>query len=191
MNSVVRLLVAGTCLAAVVACGRPPAPDPPHGYGAPPTEQESVATSTTDDVSSPTSADERSGGAPSARAPGTAGHVPTAAQPTRQPPPKKRPPRPKPPARWVLSPLDRPRIEERKGVPFDQVATDGFWQSVCPNGDVCVGTAFDYKPSLGHEDEDCWVGDIIVPDPLHERDTVTWVVNNPCGEDPPEAPAGP
>ncbi|MGH3881586.1 MAG: hypothetical protein ACRDSK_31575 [Actinophytocola sp.] len=91
----------------------------------------------------------------------------------------------------MLSPLDRISIEQRTGARFNQATVEEFWRSVCPHRDVCIGTKFEIDPSIGFEGEDCVVGRVEVPNPLYEHDIVTWWVNNPCGEDPPEPPAGP
>jgi len=196
MNIVVRMIVAGTCLAAVVACGRAPAQTPPTGHATQPTSV-SVGVSSAGEGSGPAEPDEQggSGAAPSGAprsapsAPGTAGPRDLPTRPTRQPP-AKRPPRPKPPARWVLSPLDRISIEQRTGVSFDRATVEDFFRSVCPRGDVCVENKTEIDPSIGSQDEDCIVGRIDVPPTLYENGTVTWWINNPCGEGPTEPPAG-
>lgn len=91
------------------------------------------------------------------------------------------PPPPKPPDRWVFSAADRRSIEQQTGAPFADFQVDGFYQRICPKHDVCLHNAFQVDAGLGHPDEDCWVDHNIVPDPLYEGGTITWVVNNPCG----------
>jgi hypothetical protein len=89
----------------------------------------------------------------------------------------------------VLSAPDRRNITSRSGVGFNQEGVDGFWRGVCPKGDVCVGTAFSIVPTPG-DDGDCIVSAINGPDPIHEGDVVTWVINNPCGDDPVPSSSG-
>lgn len=93
---------------------------------------------------------------------------------------EKPPEPPKPPDRWVLGSADRRSLEQQIGTSFTNFSVDDFYRRVCPAHDVCVHNAFREEPSLGHADEDCWVGRNEIPDPLAEGGTVTWVVNNLC-----------
>ena len=169
----------------VAACGRAPEPSSsPSSYP--------LATV-------PTSAAGQNPLAPST-APTSAGTLPTSGASTRTtptpvkttakqpvpPPPtsaKPAPPPPEPPDRWVLSAADRRSLEQQTGAPFTGFPLTDFYSRICPKHNVCIRTAFQVDAGLGHEDEDCWVDHNIIPDPLFEDGTVTWVVNNLC--DPP------
>jgi hypothetical protein len=107
--------------------------------------------------------------------------VTTTARPpavTSNPPPP--PPKPKPPDRWVLGAADRRSLEQQTGQPFPDFQVDDFYRRICPGHDVCLKNAFQVDPKLGEEDIDCLVKGHIIPDPLFEGGTVTWVVNNLC-----------
>jgi hypothetical protein len=90
------------------------------------------------------------------------------------------PPPPKPPDRWVLGAADRRSLEQQTGQPFPDFQVDDFYRRICPGHDVCLKNAFQVDPKLGEEDIDCLVKGHIIPDPLFEGGTVTWVVNNLC-----------
>ncbi|MFI5588124.1 hypothetical protein ACIA5G_23935 [Amycolatopsis sp. NPDC051758] len=169
--SVVLVLVAA-------ACGRAPEP------GSAPLSSTSVAAATT-----ATSADALTAG-PTPTSVSTALST-TAVKPTRTTAPatttarppavtSKPPPPPKPPDRWVLGAADRRSLEQQTGQPFPDFQVDDFYRRICPAHDVCLKNAFQVDPGIGRQDEDCVVGDHLIPDPLFEGGTVTWVVNNPC-----------
>lgn len=172
MNRSIRATATAALAAVVVvACGRAPEP-----RSAPLPE----TTVSTDETTASTSA----------AATGETGEPqPAHSHPaTTRPAPKPDPepttaakPKPKPPDRWVLSSADRRRFEERTHTSFVNIAADGLIRDVCPKHDACLKIAFRVDPSLGHEDEDCWIDRVLIPDPLHEGGAVTWVVNNPCG----------
>lgn len=80
----------------------------------------------------------------------------------------------------MLSSGDRRRLEQLKSASFKNFDLTLFWSDICPKHDVCVAAGFEVDASLGNEDVDCFVGRHVIPDPLFEGGTVTWVVNNPC-----------
>lgn len=201
MNSRVCLIGIVVCLQVIAACGRPPEAGLPTGPTTQTTTRESDTTTT-----SASASDVVPGGVPGATGPtsrasttqptGTAHGgthprtVPTVTPPTRKSPTRKPPP-PRRPARWVLSDIDRARTEEQTGISFSQDTIDLHWKGICPKGNVCIRTAVAIHPEIGFPEEDCFIGSNVVPRPLYEGGTVTWWINNPCGEDPPSAPAGP
>jgi hypothetical protein len=170
-SSVLVLLVAA-------ACGRAPEPS-----SAPPLSSTSAAAATT-----ATSADALTA-VPSTTAVSTASNT-AAVKPTRTTAPAtttarppavtSKPPPPKPPDRWVLGAADRRSLEQQTGQPFPDFQVDDFYRRICPAHDVCLKNDFQVDPAIGRQDEDCVVGSHIIPDPLFEGDTVTWVVNNRC-----------
>jgi hypothetical protein len=80
----------------------------------------------------------------------------------------------------VLGAADRRSLEQQTGQPFPDFQVDDFYRRICPAHDVCLKNDFQVDPAIGRQDEDCVVGSHVIPDPLFEGDTVTWVVNNPC-----------
>jgi hypothetical protein len=80
----------------------------------------------------------------------------------------------------VLGSGDRRSIEQMTGQSFPDFQVDEFYRKICPAHDVCITNAFRVDPGLGQPDTDCLVGGHVVPDPLFEGGTVTWVVNNLC-----------
>ncbi|RSD10696.1 hypothetical protein [Amycolatopsis eburnea] len=168
MNRSIRATtVLAVAAAVVVACGR--APEPPSAALPETTASaEETAESPTVETSEP---------------------QPTHSHPaaTTRPAPKPRPnppttpkPQPKPPDRWVLSSADRRSIEQRTHISFLSINAADSLRTYCPKHDACIKIAFDVDPGLGHEDEDCWIDHVVIPDPLHEGGTITWVVNNLC-----------
>ena len=83
----------------------------------------------------------------------------------------------------MLSAADRRSLEQQTHAPFSGFPLDDFYKGLCPKHNVCIQAAFKVDATLGHPDDDCWVDHNIIPDPLYEGGTVTWVVNNLC--DPP------
>jgi hypothetical protein len=177
MNRVIPSVVLVLLVAA--ACGRAPEPS-----SAPPPSSTSAAAATT-----ATSADALTAG-PTPTAVSTTSNT-AAVKPTRTTAPatttarppavtSKPPPPPKPPDRWVLGAADRRSLEQQTGQPFADFQVDDFYRRICPAHDVCLKNTFDVDPAIGRQDEDCVVGGHVIPDPLFEGGTVTWVVNNPC-----------
>ncbi len=177
MNRSIRAAgIVAVAAGVVVACGR--APEPRSA----PLAESSVAP---DEATA--SPDETTAGPPGSSAaaappatPQTHSH-PAPATPKAKPAPKATTPaKPQPPERWVLTSGDRRRFEERTKTSFTNIAADGLIRDVCPKHDDCLKIGFRVDPGLGHDDQDCWIGRVVIPDPLHEGGTVTWVVNNPC-----------
>ncbi|MEQ0558111.1 hypothetical protein ABJI51_03425 [Amycolatopsis sp. NEAU-NG30] len=163
----------------VVACGRAPepssAPVSPTSAALPATTPAPTSTAMTATPSAPVVIPSPPDSTPKSSV--TQNSTTRAPEPTSKPVP----PPPKPPDRWVFSAADRRSIEQQTGASFTDFHVDEFYPLICPHKDVCLHNAFKIDPGLGHPDEDCWVDHNIVPDPLYEGGTITWVVNNPCG----------
>ncbi|WP_328646787.1 hypothetical protein OHS58_00570 [Amycolatopsis sp. NBC_00348] len=166
----------------VVACGRVPEPAAPSASGG---SSSGVVTSAASTLQAPSTSalglTSSSGTTSRSVAPlTTTPRSSKAADTTTAAVTEKPPEPPKPPDRWVLGSADRRSLEQQIGTSFTNFSVDDFYRRVCPAHDVCVHNAFREEPSLGHADEDCWVGRNEIPDPLAEGGTVTWVVNNLC-----------
>lgn len=182
MNRSIRAAgVVAVAAGVVVACGRAPEPG-----SAPPAESSVRPDGTTETPDGTTaSPPEETSAAPTVTPQPTHSHPApaTTATPKAKPKPAPKPTtsvKPQPPDRWVLTSADRRRFEERTHTSFANIAADGLIRDVCPKHNACLGIAFRVDPGLGHEDEDCWIDRVVIPDPLSEGGTVTWVVNNPC-----------
>ncbi|WP_326959270.1 hypothetical protein [Amycolatopsis sp. NBC_01286] len=166
----------------VVACGRVPEPAAPSASDG--GSSSGVVTSAASTLQAPTTSalglTSSSGTTSRSVAPLTTTPRSSKAADTTTAVTEKPPEPPKPPDRWVLGSADRRSLEQQIGTSFTNFSVDDFYRRVCPAHDVCVHNAFREEPSLGHADEDCWVGRNEIPDPLAEGGTVTWVVNNLC-----------
>jgi len=173
MNRKIALL-AGVVMV-LAACGRAPEPSATPSSAGSTDLPTSTATSASTALPSPPPP----AGSPTSLAPPP---VKSTARPPAPPPTTAQPPPapPKPPDRWVLSSGDRRRLEQQTGASFKDFDLTLFWSDICPKHDVCVKAGFEVDASLGNEDVDCYVGRHVIPDPLFEGGTVTWVVNNPC-----------
>ncbi len=184
MNNPIRacgiLVVVGAVL---VSCGRAPEPS------SAPLQATSPDAATTASTSAATTAEPLTSGVPTAATETTAKPAHThpaattskAAVTTPRKVTSEPPPPPEPPNRWVLGAGDRRSLEQQTHTSFSDLTLDDFYRGLCPAHDVCIRAAFRADASLGHEDEDCWVDHNVIPDPLYEGGTVTWVVNNLCG----------
>jgi hypothetical protein len=183
MNRSIRAgAVLAVAIAVVIACGRAPEPS-----SVPPSSTSAVVPTTATTAEALTAVPVPIGSGAVNTGVNTAvppTHTHASATTTARPPAvtsKPPPPPPKPPDRWVLGAGDRRSLEQQTGQPFPDFHVDDFYRRICPGHAVCLENAFQVDPKLGEEDIDCLVGGHIIPDPLFEGGTVTWVVNNLCG----------
>ncbi|MFD4637876.1 hypothetical protein ACFWN2_11210 [Lentzea sp. NPDC058436] len=164
-----RIHICLLTVAALAACGQPPAPVSPP----PPVRSVEVTTTTTQtttEIVAPPPAITTTTQAPKP--------PPRVTTTTTKPPP---PPPPKPPDRWVLPSGLRGTIESQVGQSFPSAweAIQVQLAPVCPGEVPCVGYALVVDGSTGTLG-DCVIveGGIKVPDPLYEKGTITFRVNN-------------
>jgi hypothetical protein len=171
-----------------VGCGGSPVADPPEVVPiSPSSSSSSPATSTSTSTSRAASA------TPSGQAPeetGSPGETKQRTPPTerRTPPasPKKdQPTQPPSPPPWVLPGPARTSIEERIGAPFDgqRPLIEALLRENCPQHDVCVQLVVRVSDPPVETGADCAIREVTMPDPLHEDDTITFKVDNPCDPD--------
>lgn len=164
-----RIHVCVLTAAVLAACGRPSPPDSaPPAAPPPPVPSAEVTTTTTSTTT-------------------TVAPPPVTTTPPPKPAPrvttttKPPPPPPKPPDRWVLPSGLRGTIESQVGQSFPSAweAIEVQLAGVCPSKVPCAGYALVVDGSTGTPG-DCVIvdGGIEVPDPLYEKGTITFRVNN-------------